>query len=170
MDYNNVILDFAERTRKNLQFVQQTAQREAASHEKSVYEVTQLINSMLGLLVFPQQKHFHAIPETPLAELPAQGWPRIRPTGGFPDAANLRELVRYLRNAVAHFNVQFLAPSGQIEGIRLWNNRNGKKSWEAELTLADLEALTSKFIDSLDEWTKRSVSGEKFSRLKGIAK
>lgn len=70
MDYEDLVADFAERTRSNLDVLQKAQ----ASGER-VYEVTALVNSLLGLLVFPQQRFVELIPETPIAELRAQGWP-----------------------------------------------------------------------------------------------
>lgn len=76
--------------------------------------------------------------------------------GEFPPAANLQELVRYLRNAIAHFNLAFVADDqGQICGLRLWNRRGGVTTWEARLALADLETITEKFIDLLLEVENR---------------
>lgn len=64
MMYEEVIRDFALRTRKNLEAIE-TLQRLDAG----VFKVTQLINSMLGLLVFPQQEYVESIPRIPLEEL-----------------------------------------------------------------------------------------------------
>jgi hypothetical protein len=68
MMYEEAIRDFARRTRKNLAVIDQL---HAEGHE--VYEVTQLVNSTLGLLVFPQQEYVAQIPSTPLAELERDG-------------------------------------------------------------------------------------------------
>ena len=57
MQYQDLVRDFARRTRTNLEFI-----RHARNHGESVYEVTQLVNSMLGLLVFPQQQYVDRIP------------------------------------------------------------------------------------------------------------
>src|SRR5262245_31444769 len=103
MMYESVIRDFAERTRKNLRVIEQL---QAKGEE--VYEVTQLINSMLGLLVFPKEEFVDQIPDTSLQDLQESGWPIPRVSSGFPQAKDLRELIRYLRNAIAHFNLEFI--------------------------------------------------------------
>jgi hypothetical protein len=119
-------------------------------HDVEVYEVTQLINSMLGLLVFPQQKYFDHIPNTSLAELVRLGWPIPRVEGRYPQVNNLRELLRYLRNGIAHCNLEFLSDDGQqISGLRVWNDRRGRTTWKARLTLEDIEKITDKFIELL---------------------
>ncbi len=78
MEYQKeVIIDFARRTRANLEFIER-----AEKCGESVFEVTQLANLLLGLLVFPREHYMQSIPETPLPELVEQGWPEVRTTHG----------------------------------------------------------------------------------------
>jgi hypothetical protein len=149
MDYQNVVKDFAERTRKNLHLLRQLQQKDP---DQEILEVTQLINSMLGLLVFPQQRYFNQIPQPPLSELKDQGWPIPQVVGDYPQVSVLRELVRYLRNAVAHFNVEFtVGENQQISGLKVWNYdpRRRRTTWKAELTLEQIEDITERFLDIL---------------------
>jgi hypothetical protein len=149
MRYEDVIADFAVRTRKNLEFVQRI---QADDPEIEVYEVTQLVNSMLGLLVFPKERYFQRIPETPLTQLIDEGWPIPKVRGDFEQPRTLRGLIRLLRNAIAHFNVAFRAnEEGQIRGLIVWNMNHGRKNWEAELTLRELQGLTERFTTMLIE-------------------
>jgi hypothetical protein len=145
MEYQSLVKDFALRTRKNLEAVREIQRTDP----DKVYEVTQLINSMLGLLVFPQQKYFDNIPSTPIAELKKEGWPVPQVIGVYPDVIDLRELLRYLRNAAAHFNLEFDNDDrGQIAGLRVWNTnpRTQQITWMACLSVGDLEAITDKFV------------------------
>lgn len=162
MMYEEVVRDFALRTRKNLEAIE-------ALHDLNaeVYEVTQLINSMLGLLVFPQQEYVETIPKTPLDQLRQDGWPIPRVTGGFQQVTDLNQLIRYLRNAVAHFNIEFIGDGeSNIKVLRVWNmapvrneknqlrrDADGKiieeKNWEAELTVQQLCNIAIQFIDLL---------------------
>ncbi len=162
MMYEEVVRDFALRTRKNLEAIEALQSLDAG-----VFEVTQLINSMLGLLVFPQQEYVESIPKTPLEELRRDGWPIPRVTGEFQQVTDLNQLVRYLRNAVAHFNIVFIGDGeNNIKVLRVWNmapvrNENGKmlrgqdgkiveeKNWEAELTVHQLRGIATRFIDLL---------------------
>jgi hypothetical protein len=152
MDYRNVVRDFAERTQKNLEAIEKLQQEQP---DGEIYEVTQLVNSMLGLLVFPQQRYINSIPETPLADLANQGWRVPVTIGEYPDVKTLRELVRYMRNAIAHFNIKFIADdvSHQIAGLHLWNMRRGEKTWETKLKLEDLREITERFIELILEET-----------------
>lgn len=147
MNYHGeVIIEFARRTRANLEFV------EAASAHQPVHEVTQLANSLLGLLVFPRERYLNQIPKTPLRQLEAEGWPAIRTTYGEVRANNLWQLTRLLRNSIAHCNVRFVADDdGAIAAVELWNrDGKGKKTWATEITIADLRSLVYRFIDLLE--------------------
>ena len=148
MMYESLIHDFAQRTLANLDEVKRMRE---LSPTVQFFEVTNLINSMLGLLIFPQQAFVNEIPQTPLSELEIQGWPIPRVSGEFEQVQNLNQLVRYLRNAVAHCNVKFKADHrGEIVGLVVWNNNPRKpdspKSWQAELTLDEVERITRKFV------------------------
>lgn len=150
MEYKEVVGDFAERTRKNLKVIEDI--QKINERKEEVYEVTQLINSMLGLLVFPQQEYCDRIPETPLEQLANEGWPNIGRVAGFPPRPNLKELFKYLRNAIAHFNMQFLVDEGKISGVKLWNeSSSGHQNWETKLMLEDLREITDRFIVKLKE-------------------
>lgn len=145
MIYEDVIKDFAERTKKNL-----VAIDKLRADGSEVYETTQLINSCLGLLIFPQQQYINGIPETPLQDLESQGWPIPRVTGKFRQVDHLKDLIRYLRNAIAHFNISFIGDGhNQIRVLRVWNTSRGSKTWEAELSIDDLRGITDRFSDML---------------------
>jgi hypothetical protein len=68
MMYAEVVRDFARRTKANLAAIERLC-----ANGEEVYEVTQLVNSMLGLLVLPQQEFVDRIPETPLEQLRRDG-------------------------------------------------------------------------------------------------
>jgi hypothetical protein len=143
MNYESVVRDFAERTRKNLRTIE-----DLQAKGGEAYEVTQLVNSMLGLLVFPRERFIARIPQTSLSDLEADGWPVPKVVGDFSQAGDLRELIRYLRNAIAHFNIEFVGE--EIQSVRVWNtSRNGGTTWKAEIGLKELRAIAERFTDLL---------------------
>jgi len=145
MMYKEVIQDFARRTRKNLEVIDQLH-----AEGREVYEVTQLVNSTLGLLVFPQQEYVDQIPRTPLDELRRDGWPIPKVTGRFEQVRDLNQLIRYLRNAITHFNIKFIGDGqNEIEVLRVWNEDRGRKTWEAVLSVSDLRGIAERFIEFL---------------------
>lgn len=150
----NVALEFAKRTRKNLLFIEQSRQDGC-----DVHEVTQLINSMLGLIVFPREEHFeNKIMQLKLDDLVKQGWPRINSTKGKAKCKTLGNLLRLLRNSMAHYNLKFSSDSrdGELVAITVKNfpYEGGKTSdvpdWIAEIPISDLRIFCFKFIDLLD--------------------
>lgn len=161
----NLLWDYAQRTRKNLEFIEKTVREEPGAE---LFEVTQLINSLLGLLVFPFERLRDQIPEKTLADLEADGWIVPKVSGEFPQVEDLSKLVQYLRNSVAHFNMEFVADqNGQIEGLRVWNRNRGRKDWEAEVKIAELRDLTTRFLDLIQErvsppWNQTSYRQEEF--------
>lgn len=155
MDYQkDFIVDFAKRTRTNLEFIEQAKNTE-------VFEVTQLFNSMLGLLVFPRQSYFDRIPETPLRDLVTNGWPVIKIIRGQTQCETLNQLIRMLRNGISHCNVEFIADEArQLTGLRIWNHERGDrrhgKNWEAELSIQELRSVAFKFIELIESQATRS--------------
>ena len=144
MDYQDLVKDFAERTEHNLE-----ALRKFQKDGFEFYEVTQLINSCLGLLILPKENYVTNIPEIPLEQLKSDKWPIPEIEGNFEQVKDLRELIRYLRNAIAHFNIEFIADTNRnIEGIKVWNiNRDEKITWKAKLSIKQLEMLLNKFSE-----------------------
>ena len=159
-EQDHLMLDFARRTQKNLEFVEQYVAAHASEPDVELYEVTQLINSLLGLLVFPQQSFYSKIPPISLDDLRAAGWPEIKMAGQLRNN-DLLGLLSYLRNAVTHCNIEFETRDGRVCGVRLWNvpfefsrcNREiqfSEADWKASLSIEDLRKMVYRFIALLE--------------------
>jgi hypothetical protein len=145
MEYKDLVKDFATRTKANLALI-----RTAAKTGQDAYEVTQFINSLLGLLIFPQQEFYEKIPRAKLADLEKDGWPIPRVCDNYKQVKDLSELARYLRNSIAHFNLRFTQKDEHVDGVIIWNTQlNGQINWKAELTIVELEGITDKFAGLL---------------------
>jgi hypothetical protein len=157
MEYSNVVKDFAERTRANLELIEHSA---LAGQEG--YEITQLVNSLLGLLVFPQQRYFERIPALTMSEMKEAGWPEVKVVGAFLPHRTLKDLLRYLRNAIAHFNIQFLGDeTHKLRKLEVWNvNPRDEVTWRAEIPFEDLRLIVTKFLDLILEEDKTKPSTE----------
>jgi hypothetical protein len=132
MEHDEPLLaSIANRTLANLARIELIDRHEAElgieEAYRSVYPVTQLINSLLGLVVFPKEQYSRAIPDRPLEHLYEQGWPRLEISHPNPrcsakrdqpqqqrrceqnhtSCATLHQLIRVLRNGVSHFNIEF---------------------------------------------------------------
>jgi hypothetical protein len=148
MEYKHLVKDFARRTKSNLVFLESRA----GDPDFEVFEVTQLVNSMLGLLVFPKEAFFRHLPPTPLSELAKKGWPAISLLEGDPPCRDLRTLIRYLRNSVAHFNLEFTSDGHVLTGLKVWNTTPDRTTvvWKAVLSLQDLRLLLDKFLELIE--------------------
>jgi hypothetical protein len=143
MEYSpEFISDFARRTLHNLDRIKQ-AEDEG---EMNVYPVTQLWNSLLGLIVLPRERDQTRIPETPIVDLWADGWPLITERKGA--SGTLRGLVTNMRHAVAHGNVEFEPNERrEIASLTLWNFSGGRpgppesRKWEGVISVSDLDQL-----------------------------
>lgn len=105
------------------------------------YDATLLINCLLGLLVLPREALLNKIPTAPLDSFDQWGLKpgSIRNSGkcdyDHKHELNLQQLVRRMRNAVAHFQVEPFPKKGDVEGFA-FRDRNG---FHAELTLLELK-------------------------------
>lgn len=106
--------EFIVRTETNLRAIENL--RKQGEH---VYEVTQLINSLLGLLVYPREVFFDDIPIVTRETMKKDGWPL--PDEEISQIQCLSALVKNMRNAVAHFNIEIITNKNDIEGIRFKN-------------------------------------------------
>ncbi len=150
MEYRDLVKDFATRTQHNLRII-----TDCQRSGNEAYEVTQLINSMLGLLVFPQQRYYERLPSLTMSRLRELGWPEPILKGDIGELEDLRELFRYLRNGIAHFNLDFTATDGVLDGVVIWNHPGGNprkpRDWQVTLRLQELAEITDRFIDLILE-------------------
>lgn len=149
----DLVKEFARRTKKNLEILEQI-KKDSPSKKIEIYETTQQINSLLGLLVFPRERYYNDIPETPITELANMGWAIPKVIDGYPQATNLRELVSYIRHSIAHCNIEFLNQDNEISGLKVWNKKHGSKGriiWKAEITIQDIKIFTDKLSELIEQ-------------------
>ncbi len=142
------VLDIMRRSMVNLRFV------EAQAGPHGPYEVTQLINTFLGALAHPFEAMRNDLMELKISEAAALGWPPIiKERSSDKDACSLGDLVRLMRNGMAHGNINFLSDGkGQICAIRIWNNRLGTRvrTWGAIVTIPDMRSLLELFVELIE--------------------
>jgi hypothetical protein len=144
--YENIDTDFANRT---LRIIEQYDEHIPEGPDK--YEVTLLVNCLLGLLVLPQQRRYDGIPDVPLDNL--NEWQIegafITAWGigehGQPAPRTLRELVRRLRNSVAHFQIEAEGTHTDIERLT-FVDRNG---FRATIPVDNLRGFVKKFASAI---------------------
>lgn len=150
MYYEDILHDFVKRTISNLYLIE--AEKEKGN--VNAFEATQLFNSLLGILVMPSERYFNKIPNYSIQDLKNKGWPIpvVHVKYELNQPRTLNKLIKYLRNAVAHFNISFGVDSKkEISYILVKNfNLNIKEvDWEAEISIVDLRILILKFAELL---------------------
>jgi hypothetical protein len=153
----NTIEGFAERTRKNLRFI-------VASYDNGldVHVVTHLINSLLGLVVYPYEFYgLEQFDNIRLSEVyPDQCRWDFSPIEGivqqaFATPTSFGALLRHVRNGIAHRHIRFGSTSRNLRDVDvvLWDSRpkrdkNGRLAgyhsphWCAKINAVDLEQFT----------------------------
>jgi len=115
-------------------------------------DATLLINCLLGLLIVPKEALVEKIPTTPFESLYDWGiYPEsIKRVGrceyGHEHRPNLRQLVRRLRNAVAHFRIEPKHEAGQVFGY-IFRDQSG---FHAEISLPEVRSLVEKLAAHLE--------------------
>lgn len=116
------------------------------------HDATLLINCLLGLLVIPHEKLLEKIPEDSIQNVGKWGISpnSIRNVGkcnlGHKHDLNLRQVVRQLRNSVAHFRIQPLHEGKEVSGFS-FKDRSG---FHAELSIVELKSFVSKLAEYLE--------------------
>jgi HEPN family protein len=148
MEFNDeFVIDFAKRTRLNLEAIET-----AKDNGEDVREFTQLINSLLGLLIFPYEHSSCTIQPTPLQALVNDhGWPEIKTSKGKLRENTLGELARSMRHSFAHCLVEFLSDDkGNVGSVKLWNGTQPNPSWETVISANSLRLFVLKFSDLIE--------------------
>lgn len=148
MEFDKTYYDFIDRTETNLRLIEEYTSR---GNDKA-YEVTQLINSLLGLIVLPKEKELVKASDL-LLELSEQGWVFPVACCGTKNPRTLPQLVRHIRHGIAHWNIDFIsAPDKTLSGVRITNNlittKKGKKNitieWAGEFTVETMRRFVKR--------------------------
>lgn len=156
-------LEIAQRTRKNLEFIY-NAKRQG----KDVEEFTQLLNSMLGMLISLREDYFKGshITWQQVKDVGLSSWsPSLEIAGktANTDSPKLQQinsfsqLISRLRNAFAHNCFELISDNNLIIGVKVWNIPTGglnipeDRVWEAEILEAELKGLAYLFVEYLEK-------------------
>jgi hypothetical protein len=116
------------------------------------FEATLLFNCLLGLLVVPKETQFNRIPKDPPDRFSEWGLSpeTIKCFGtcnhGRQHIPDLRQFVKNMRNAVAHFNIEPTHENGEVAGFS-FRDRNG---FHAIVTLGEMRAFVLRLGQFLD--------------------
>ena len=149
----NLVVDLMNRTILNLEYIEKN------SNQNGPYEVTQLINSFLGALAHPWEKWKDDLKNISLKKAKEMGWPEVdNKLKSDSNPRDLEGLIRYLRNGIAHGNIEFTPNENNIiYKIRIWNEypmKHHKRTWETVLEITTLRKLLYCFNELAKELPK----------------
>ena len=153
-------LTIARRTKKNLDYIYK-----AKDQGGDVEEFTQLLNSMLGMIICLREEYFKDKQVT-WDDVASLGLPKINITDrdstekkpNLKKVNSFSQLITKVRHAFAHncFSIETDGKSNQIKGITVWNIPSGQektpqhRTWEAYLSEDKLKQLAYLFIDFIE--------------------
>jgi hypothetical protein len=148
----------AQRILANLDMIETTAPPWGSSKQNDPpYADTQLLISLLGVLIFPHERSANALGElllrySDLGDVLKVKWSQqkgksieISDEMGEPveiDPSSVDQLPRLLRNSIAHFNIRPIDVEGRFGGVRVWNRGADQRiTFVADLFFDDLRKL-----------------------------
>lgn len=134
--------------------------RDIMVRSKEIYEsyagphdVTVLINAFMGAWVHPWEVLRPELEKTEMTEAYRRGW-FVPATECAEDVQPARygDILRYMRNALAHGNVQFVSgEDGKVDKVRLWNCRGNTRTWGPVMDKQQLKEFFYFLIDLVDQ-------------------
>lgn len=153
----------AQRVLVNLKFVEKHAPSDA-KEDWPPFSDTQLLISLLGVLIFPHErapsafgrllKDYERLRDVVVVKHP-KGAEKIEltdeeGTSTFVDPSSIEGLPRLLRNSIAHFNIRPIDKEGRFGGVRVWNkNDAGEITMVADIDFDALRPLAHHILESL---------------------
>lgn len=142
MNYENKVLDIVRRTNENLVA---TDRWRAGDPSTPFHEVTNLVNSLLGLIVLPKEEILDDMRQVEVGPHGIADWgvafEVVSVDGSSP--RDLRPFLTGLRNAIAHAGMDFPTDGKSITGITFANRTNDRARilWTAEFDLAGMRCF-----------------------------
>ena len=151
MEYEIFERDFIVRTLKIVEQYEKHVMTNVPKNEQ--FEVTLLINCLLGLLVLPKERCYGSVPALPLDQLKDWGLVHgfIRSWGSHPKNlkpehyGTLLEVVQRLRNGVAHTRVRPLGNGSEITELE-FTDLNG---FHAVVPVDNLKTFVTRLAQSV---------------------
>jgi hypothetical protein len=140
-EYRDFPKDFIDRSKANVQ------------NYSGQYEVTNLINNCLGLVIIPKQKMGKSIPEYEFDDNDKSYGITRRNITHSDDGYSLSQVVRHIRNGLSHGRIEQRVNGGRISALRIHDkfNDSSPDNFSIELTVEEFKCfaflLSSKLIE-----------------------
>lgn len=166
-------LTIARRSRKNLQYIYKKKRQ-----GEDVEEFTQLLNSMLGMVICLREDYFKGDTitweEVEALNLPTWDSSLKKITGSDSTVSSPKlkkvhsfsKLMTNIRHAFAHncFSLMSSKKGGLIIGVEVWNipsgaeNRPENRTWQAKIREKELMKLADIYVDYIEEQIGGSIT------------
>lgn len=156
MMYKDFVKDFALRTYDNFCIIEN---QHREGNDKA-YEVTQLINSFIGLLIFPQQKYYKELKCQPFPnEIIQQKFEDAIKESQYTDEISFHNLIRHLRNSIAHNRLSVhpqISPVQNISGFKFEDEGKDPKTkiyckMEIVFTIDEIKTILTHLLNYIKE-------------------
>ena len=144
-DKNAFVKDFISRTKENIQY---------GNHP---YEITQFVNSLIGLLVLPKEKYYHNIKNNMIDSELLNKIQQCVIINTPEKDLDLKYIIRRMRNAISHFHVDFTVDPNtrEISGIIFSdydpNNNKNRSNFKISLTPELIKTFIYQFSDAISK-------------------
>lgn len=132
-EYDNFEMDFISRS------------HEIVETYHGAYDATLLINCLLGLLILPKERFLNQIHENSITDWgiePSSIKCNVKCDYGHHHEVNLRYLIKKLRNAAAHFNIEPIHEGKNVSGFSFED-----RGFKAELSISEIRQLVSRMAN-----------------------
>jgi HEPN pEK499 p136 len=165
-----LLQELAQRILANLDLIDDLAlatETRGMDQKRPPYTDTQLLISLLGVLVFPHERtngalgrllsNYDGLSRVVAIRYSAAGPGRVEITGSdgereTVDPTSIRNLPKLLRNGIAHFNIRPIERNGSFAGIRVWNKDDSEQiTLVADLDFSELRPLARYILNALAE-------------------
>jgi hypothetical protein len=151
----NTVWGFRNRVVKNLEFI-----ATARNTNADVHIVTELITSLLGLIVFPYQEIVESEYES-FKDRQVDDLTSVNPSiwhFSIGSSENLHDHVRHLRNAISHRRIHFSNDDRDLARVEVrFQDRATHYSdvnWEVTVTADALKEFVCEFAALLQDWER----------------
>lgn len=152
-NYKNQEFDFIKRTKS---IIEQYDNFQIP--EKDKFEVTLLLNCLVGLFILPQQHWFDNVPTELISK---KEWGIDKSHISFikeTETKNVKDIARHIRNSISHYRFKVFGNSNEkINKIKFEDfNPQNEKTFEATIPLSNFKIFVDRFSSALTtEMTKQ---------------
>ena len=137
-EYSNFPKDFLIRTKENL------------NKYSGNFEVTNLINNCLGLIIIPKQLLIDILPDYEFNELDNKyGISKANIKNERNSDFKLKNVIIHIRNGLAHGRIEQKSSNGEINGVRIFDcfNETSPENFSIEMTIEELKTFALKLSE-----------------------